>query len=130
MATEISYLIWSLALFLVMVVVQALISVSEHGLVPLAGSRDDIKDHKVLTGRAKRANQNMIESLILFVPLVLVAAHLGKFNDMTALGAALFFWGRLAYAPIYWLGLSWVRTLAWAVSLLGIVLILLQVLPL
>ncbi len=130
MGVELSYLVWSLVLFLAMVVVQALISVSEHGLVPLAGARDDIKDQKILTQRAKRANQNMIESLLMFAPLVLIAAHLGLFNETTALGAMLFFWGRLIYVPLYWFGVPWLRTVAWGVSSLGIVLVLLQVLPL
>ena len=65
----------------------------------------------------------------MFAPLVLAAAYTDRFNEMTALGAALFFWGRLAFAPSYWLGLPWIRTLVWAVSVAGIVLILLQVIP-
>ena len=45
---------------------------------------------------------------------------------MTALGAQLFFWGRLAYALIYLAGIAWVRTAAWAVSIAGIVLVMSQ----
>ncbi len=130
MSVEISYLIASLALFVVMVACQALFSIKEHGLVPLAGSRDGISDQKILTQRAKRANQNMIESLILFAPLVLIAAHLGISNSMTILGAKLFFFGRLLYAPIYWFGVPWLRTVVWGAALLGVLLILFQVLPL
>jgi uncharacterized MAPEG superfamily protein len=49
-------------------------------------------------------------------------------NEMTALGAQLFFWGRLAYAVVYLIGLPWVRTATWAVSMAGLVLILIQLL--
>jgi hypothetical protein len=41
----------------------------------------------------------MLESLTIFVALMLVAQFAGKTNAGTTLGAQLFFWGRLAYAP-------------------------------
>lgn len=130
MPTELEYLVASVGLFIVMIVVQALIGLmSGHSPKFLAGPRDGMEDKTLKAQRARRANANMIEGMLLFVPLVLVAAHLGRFNEMTALGAALFFWGRLAYAPLYWLGVPWLRTLAWAVSILGILMIFLQVLP-
>ena len=128
--TAVSYLVLSVALFIVMVVVQVLLGVKVHGLVPLAGARDGLSDQNVMSLRAKRANQNMIEALVMFAPLVLVAAHLGLLNEKTTLGAMLFFWGRVVYAPLYWLGVPWLRTLAWGVSVVGIIIILLQVLPL
>jgi len=42
------------------------------------------------------------------------------------LGAQLFFWGRLAYAIVYLIGIPWIRTGTWVVSMVGLVLILLQ----
>ena len=129
MPIEIDYLIASIVLFIVMIVVQALSSISSQSLGMLVGPRDDMADKTIFAGRARRANANMMEGLIMFAPLVLAAAYTDRFNDMTALGAALFFWGRLAFAPSYWLGLPWIRTLVWAVSVAGIVLILLQVIP-
>ena len=65
-------------------------------------------------------------TLVLFAILVLVAKATGKANDMTALGAELFFWGRLVHALIYLAGIPWLRTGAWAVSMVGLVLIFLQ----
>ncbi len=129
MPVEIKYLIGSLLLYLWMILVQALFSNLEHGLFKLAGARDGIVDQNLRTQRAKRATANMVESLMLFVPFVLVAAYLDRLNGTTALGAALFFWGRLAYAPLYWLGVPWLRTLAWAVAGAGIILILTQIWP-
>ncbi len=46
---------------------------------------------------------------------------------MTLLGAQLFFWARLAYAAIYIAGIIWVRTLAWLVSMAGLVVIFAQI---
>jgi uncharacterized MAPEG superfamily protein len=74
-------------------------------------------------GRARRAHLNMIENMVLFTALVLVAAVAGKANAMTAMGALIFFWARLIYAVIYLLGIPWLRTLAWVVSVIGMVMI-------
>jgi uncharacterized MAPEG superfamily protein len=63
---------------------------------------------------------------VLFAVLVLVAVVTNRTNDVTLLGAQLFFWGRVAYAFIYLAGLPWLRTLSWFVSVIGLVLIFLQ----
>ena len=42
---------------------------------------------------------------------------------MTALGAQLFFWCRLAHAVVYIAGIPYLRTLAWLVSVVGMVMI-------
>ncbi len=60
--------------------------------------------------------------------LVLVAQLAGRTNAATALGAQLFFWSRLAYAPVYIVGIPWLRTALWGVSFAGLLQILLQIL--
>ena len=77
-------------------------------------------------GRAKRAHLNMLENIVLFAALVLIAAVAGKANATTAMGAMIFFWGRLAYAIIYVAGIPWLRTGAWVVSVVGMAMIALQ----
>jgi uncharacterized MAPEG superfamily protein len=71
---------------------------------------------------------NMLQNLVLFAALVLTAHVAGRANAMTALGAQLFFWARLAYAAIYLAGIPWLRTGAWTVSVIGLILIFLQLL--
>ena len=59
-------------------------------------------------------------SLLLFASVV-SAAHLsGKTGGRVELGAALFFWARLVYAPLYWLGIVYLRTAAWFAASIGI----------
>ena len=58
----------------------------------------------------------MLENMVLFTALVLIAAVANKANATTALGALIFFWARLIYAVIYLLGIPWLRTVAWFVS--------------
>ena len=45
---------------------------------------------------------------------------------MTAMGALVFFWARLIYAVIYLIGIPWLRTGVWTVSIVGLLLIFLQ----
>ena len=52
---------------------------------------------------------------------------LGKGNATTMLGAQLFFWFRLAYAVIYLAGLPWLRTLSWVGSVIGLLMIFVQI---
>lgn len=136
MPIEISYLVASVGLYFVMILAQSLSAIvaatsGKTSAGELAGARDNVPATGVspLHGRTKRAQANMTEGMMMFVPLVLAAAYLGAFNAMTALGAAMFFWARVAFAPLYWFGVPWVRTLAWFVSIIGIILVFLQILP-
>jgi len=70
----------------------------------------------------------MLESLELFAALVLIAAATNKTNATTLLGAQLFFWARLAYAFVYLAGIPWLRTVVWTVSVIGLILIFVQLL--
>ena len=51
----------------------------------------------------------------------MLAVVLAKANTPhTALGAALYFWARLAYLPIYIVGIPYLRTLVWLVGFWGL----------
>ena len=105
-----------------------LAAIAQVGLSPLVGNRENLPAFEGWAGRAQRAHRNMLESLIIFAALVLVAQFAGKTNVATALGAQLFFWGRLAYAPVYVIGIPWLRTGLWGVSFVGLLQILQQLL--
>lgn len=127
MTIEILYLLASVGLYGVMILMQtAAASLSKKAtLNELVGARDNLPSEGVtpLHGRTKRAQANMTEGMIMFIPLVLIAVQMNALTPITALGAALFFYGRLAFAPLYYFGVPWLRTLAWAVSMVGIVMI-------
>jgi uncharacterized MAPEG superfamily protein len=92
----------------------------------LAGNRENMPVITGWGGRAERAHRNMLQGLVLFTILVLVAQATNKLDATTALGAQLFFWARLAYAAVYVIGLPWIRTAVWSVSVLGLVLIFIR----
>jgi uncharacterized MAPEG superfamily protein len=126
MTFDLQMLVWSAALALVQMVIAAIGAQGQVGLPALAGNREDLPPVTGWAGRARRAHLNMLENLVVFAIVVLVAHVTGKANATTALGAALFFWARLAYALIYVAGVPWLRTAAWAVSLAGILLVFSQ----
>ncbi len=128
MTPDLQMLVWSAALALVQMLVAVAGAQSQLGLPMLAGNREDLPAVTGWGGRARRAHVNMLESLLVFAIVVLVAHVAGRANESTALGATLFFWGRVAYAIIYVVGLPWLRTAAWAVSIAGIVIIFIELL--
>jgi uncharacterized MAPEG superfamily protein len=128
MKPELNLLVWAAALTVVQVLVAVMGAFNQVGLMRLVGNREDMPKMTGWAGRAERAHLNMLQNLVLFAALVLVAVATGKTNDVTLLGAQLFLWGRVAYAIIYLAGLPWLRTLSWFVSVIGLVLIFAQLL--
>ena len=126
MKPELMLLVWSVLLTFAQMLVAVQGAMNQVGLAKLFGNREALPEITGWGGRAARAHGNMIENLVLFAALVLAAVAAGKTNDMTLLGAHLFFWSRLVYAVIYVAGIQYLRTAVWAVSAVGLVLIFLQ----
>lgn len=124
MSVELTMLVYSTALLLVLVLIQATVGVRAQGLQPMAGPRDDLPEPKPFQARTKRVVDNHREGLTLFAPLVLVAALAHVSNHWTALGAQLFFYSRVAHAGLYLAGVPMIRPLVWAVGLAGTVVVL------
>ena len=126
MKPELVWLLWAVALTFVQVLIAVSGATLQVGLPALAGNREGLPPFTGWAGRAYRAHHNMLESLVLFAALVLVAVVTNKTNATTLLGAQLFFWARLAYALVYLAGIPWLRTGAWLVSVVGLILIFFQ----
>ena len=96
------------------------------GLAWAFGNRDTQLAVPTWTSRAERAHQNLVENLAPFAILVLVAHVAGKANATTALGATLFFWGRVGHAAAYIAGIIYLRTAVFFIATVGELLILSQ----
>jgi uncharacterized MAPEG superfamily protein len=88
------------------------------------GNRDNLPEPTPLSGRAARTAQNTLENFIFFAVIALVAHALGTVNPRLLVGAQIFFWARIAYIPIYYAGIIYLRTAVWVVSLIGLALML------
>lgn len=121
-----SMLVWSVVLGLLQIVLVILAGIGQRGLSWAVSARDQDKGPLTgLGGRLQRALANFLETFPLFAALALAAMVLGHAGGRALLGAELYFWSRLAYLPVYAAGVPWLRTLVWATSVVGIVLILL-----
>ncbi len=76
-----------------------------------------------VAGRLERASRNFSETFPLFAAVVLAAQLTGTHDALTEWGARLYFWGRLAYVPLYAAGIPLIRSLVWNVPTIGIGLI-------
>ena len=126
MKPEMLLLLWAVVLAFVQVLIAAQGAFMQVGLPMLAGNRENMPVLTGWAGRAHRAHRNMIENLVVFAALVFLVVATGKTNQMTVLGAEVFFWGRFAYALIYLAGWPWIRTLAWFFSVVGMILMAVQ----
>lgn len=126
MSIELTMLAWTVVLGLVQVVATGPFYTAAMGLPYAASSRDTPEPGRmsVLGGRVQRAARNLGETFPFAAAAILVAAATGRSNAATQWGAQLYFWGRLAYFPVYVAGIAYVRTAVWLVSIVGIVLVL------
>lgn len=127
MQPELMLLVWAVVLTFVQMLAAVGGATLQVGLPRLAGNREGMPPLTGWAGRALRAHHNMLESLVLFAALVLVAVASQKTSATTLLGAQIFLWARVAYAVIYVIGIPWLRTAVWFASVIGLVMIFLQV---
>jgi len=119
MPIELTMLALSVVWLFVLIVAMAVFSTSQRSVAQLAGPRDDLPEPTGMFARAKRCVDNHREGIILFAPFVLIAAMTQNFNEMTALGAQIFFFSRVAHGLLYMAGVPWLRTIAWVVGIVG-----------
>lgn len=125
MGIEASLLAWSVVLGLVHIAAAAGPSLLRRGTRWAVSARDTPGAELGVVGqRLRRAQDNFLETFPLFAAAVLLALLTGAAGELTAWGAGLYFWGRVAYLPLYATGVPWLRSLAWTVAVAGIVLVL------
>ena len=124
---ETTMLLWSVVLGLVQLVIASMAMNRDVGLPYNLSSRDVPPTAPISTtaGRLVRAFNNFRETFGFFAVAVLLVLMLNRHDQNSALGAQLYFWARLIYVPVYALGIQVVRTIVWAVSIIGLVMVLL-----
>ncbi len=116
-----NYLALSAALGILHVLASSAAASKERSLKWNLGARDETPPPPgKIAARLDRALKNFSETFPLFIAAVLGTFLLSKPLSEIETGMALYFWGRVAYLPIYALGIPVVRTLLWGVSMIGI----------
>ncbi len=129
MSVELQLLAWSVVLLIAHISVQGALVAPLRGAAWNAGPRDDgqppLGKHP---GRAVRALENFKETYPAFIALALGLVAASKTGGTGALGAEMWFAARIVYLPLYLFGVPWLRTLAYGVSLIGLILMLTRLL--
>ena len=128
MTSELTSLTWVATLTTVLWIPYILNMIMVRGIVDAVGYPDDPKPLAPWAARMKAAHYNAVENLVVFAALVLVLNAAGISNDTTVLACQVYFWARLVHFFVYGFAIPWARTLAYAVSWLCIVALLLQLL--
>lgn len=114
----------SILLGLFHVLLAAALVTSSRGLKWNIGNRDgEFPPVPVHAARAERASRNFLETFPFFAAALVCAIATARNGHLAVLGAQLYFWARLAYLPIYVLGIPVLRSVVWVVSLVGILLL-------
>tara|TARA_B110000971_G_C20014680_1_gene503330 strand:+ start:1004 stop:1378 length:375 start_codon:yes stop_codon:yes gene_type:complete len=112
----------TLVFYVVGLMLPSLIGVlrKELNLDFLVGPRDEQPEVSLVVQRIRRASSNLQESLLIFIPLALIAI---SSNAAVAETAAIWLGLRVAYLVVYAMGLRHVRTIIWLVSIVHLYLI-------
>lgn len=124
MDPDLTYLALAMALGLAMLLATAVIFTLTNGLPYAASPRDTAAPRGMpLYGqRLDRATKNLLETAPFAIAAILLAHIVGRHGALLQWGAALYFWGRVAHVLTYVAGVAYARTVAFFVSVAGIVL--------
>jgi uncharacterized MAPEG superfamily protein len=125
MTYELWILVWAVILGIVQVTAPPVAAMSRKGYAKWnAGPRDTDFDTGPLAGRLNRAFANFKETFVFFAVIVVALAFAGKSSELSRWGADIYLAARIFYIPLYAFGVFGVRSLAWIVSLIGILMCL------
>ena len=125
--SDLKVLAWVAAVTSLMWIPYVLARIRVSGLAPTLGYTADDDKLPAWAARAKRAHVNAIENLAPFAVVVLVAYLTGRASETTALWSVVYFWARVVHYLAYTAGVPYLRTLAFAVGWLSIMMIFLQI---
>jgi uncharacterized MAPEG superfamily protein len=126
---ELMLLGWSTALLVLHIMVEGQTATRERGLDWNAGPRDgEARPLGKLAGRAERALRNFQETYPAFIALALALVVSGRAGDLGTIGAGTWFAARIVYLPLYLLGIPYLRSLCWVVSMLGLAMMFVRLL--
>ena len=98
---------------------------AQYGRKWNVGARDEaLAPANEMTGRTARAQANFLETFPIAVVALIGVVVANRTSPTTALGGWLWLGARVAYLPLYMAGIRVVRTIVWAISMVGIGMVL------
>ena len=125
MTTELTVLAWGAVLALVHIFAAVRVKTRQYGTKWNVGARDEtLPPPEPIVGRLARAQANFFETFPIAAAAILIVTAANLENQWTAAGALIWIAARALYLPVYAMGVQKIRTLVFAVSLVGILMIL------
>ena len=125
MTTELAVLAWGCLLAVVHIFAATRAKTAQYGTKWNMGARDeDLPPLNPLAGRLARAQGNYFETFPIMIAAVAIVSLADLETRWTAIGAMLWLGARIVYLPLYGFGVPKVRTLVWALELVGIGMVL------
>ncbi len=117
-------LVLSILLGLVHILLAATFVTANRGIQWNIGNRDGEQPPLSLhAARAQRAAGNFLETFPFFAAAVVCAIAMSRYGYLAETGAQIYFWARLAYLPVYLIGIPVIRSLIWAVAMAGLLMV-------
>jgi len=127
-AVELRLLGLAVVIGLVQLVWATLAGAAQRDKKWLAGPRDEtVPAYSGCAGRLDRAFKNYMETFPFFAAAVVTAYLASKLGPLTLWGSGLYVAGRALYAPLYASGVPVIRSLVWAVSTVGLVMVVVAI---
>jgi uncharacterized MAPEG superfamily protein len=125
MSSELIVLAWGCVLALIHIFAAVRVKTRQYGSKWNASARDEVlPPPDPIVGRLARAQANFFETFPIMAAAILIITLASLETRWTAIGAIIWLAARLAYLPLYAMGVPVVRTIVWAVGLLGILMVL------
>ena len=125
MTTELTVLAWGSVLAIVHVFAAIRAKTRQYGTKWNMSARDEaLPTLNPVAGRLARAQANFYESFPIMAAAILIVSVARLETYWTAIGALVWLGARILYLPLYAFGVPVVRSIAWTLSLVGIVMVL------
>jgi uncharacterized MAPEG superfamily protein len=118
MSLELTYLAMYGLLLIITILIQVMVSASQHGILKLLGNRESLNSVGV-ADRAEKTVQNSVVAMALVAPAVMMLTLANLSTSGTVLAMQLFLTARIAYALCFIVGLKLFRTVCWMVGFLS-----------
>ncbi|KHK92516.1 MAPEG family protein [Novosphingobium malaysiense] len=129
MPQEILVLAWGAALVIVQIFLAGHLKTKQYGADWNIGARDEpMPPLEPVPARARRAQDNMMETFPVAVAALLGVVVAGRSSDVSVIGAWLWLAMRVVYVPVYLLGIKGLRTAIFLVSMVGLLMVLVPLL--
>ena len=121
MPVEIRILALGALLLFIHIFVATRFKTAQYGRKWNVSARDQaLPEPNPVTGRLMRAQANFQETFPIAIVALLGVVVAGKTSQWTALGGWIWLGARVIYLPLYWAGVPVVRTVVWAIALIGL----------